>query len=338
MTRLTKCGQSSVKLSDHNITRLLVILLIVTIAAVSLYFVAPVSAQEASVKITEGQSNSVEPGNQFGISVQVTNIGSSAGTATGLRFTDLPDNIDTIKSGGTSYEEGSGPISITGLAPGGSESFEATVTVENGSESGDYSFNVEGTTTPSGFQGNSEVEYTVTNQSDQGVPSSLTVVDESKSVSKGDDFKLTVEVTNDGDIDGGSPGIQLNKIPNNVDIESQGSSYSEGNGPVSLNSLAPGESESFSLTVDLQDDVSTGEKSIKVSGAVTPVFTSETIYNFTVEEDVTNIVGGGDGVGQTDTLKAISAYNNKKGLEKFNTELSQGDILKIIAEYNSQSR
>ena len=298
-------------------------------------FAGTVAAQaEAGVTVTdESAPGSVAPGESFDVTIDVETIGDSAGSSTGIQFQDVPEGI-SFESGGTTYGEGEGPISLTALDPQEKESFDVTVNVNDDISAGDYDFTVAGAVTES-FTGEAVVDFTVAD-----AVANISVVEEPEpdTVSSGDSFTTVIEITNTGQATGTATGLKFADAPQRTTFQSKGSNYSIGEGPVSIAALEPGESESFEVNVMLPSEIEAGDYNLSVDATVSnEVFTDMTQISFAVEEGVERFNTGGSNddtpntIDQGETLSAISQYNS-------GAVSDQKLILEVITAYNNQTR
>ena len=308
------------------------ILTVILISAFGMFAGTAAAQAEAGVSVTDGPTpDPVTPGEPFDVTIQVENIGDSDGSSTGVRFEDVPDGL-TFESGGTTYMEGEGPISLAALDPGQTESFDVTVSVDENVSTGDYSFTAAGAVTSS-FTGDTAVNFTVA-----GAIANVSVQEQPpSSVSSGESFTTDIEVTNTGEVAGTATGLRFVNASQDTTFQAGGSTYISGEGPVSVTALDPGESESFEVKVITPADIEPGDYNFNVEAAVTDdLFTDTTSIQYTIGENVSRFNTGGpddntpNRIDQGETLSAISKYNQGEVDD-------QGLVLKVISAYNNEA-
>jgi uncharacterized membrane protein len=308
------------------------ILTFILMSALGMFAGTAAAQAEAGVSVTDGPTpDPVTPGEPFDVTIQVKNIGDSDGSSTGVRFEDVPDGL-TFKSGGTTYVEGEGPISLAALDPGQTESFDVTVSVDESISTGDYSFTAAGAVTSS-FTGDTAVNFTVA-----GAIANVSVQEQPpSSVSSGESFTADIEVTNTGEVAGTATGLKFVNASQGTTFQVMGSNYSSEEGPVSTTALDPGESESFEVKVVTPTDIESGNYNFNVEAAVTAdLFTDTTSIRYTIGENVSRFNTGGpdddtpNRIDQAETLSAISKYNQGEVDD-------QRLVLKVISAYNDET-
>lgn len=295
---------------------LLIVLIMITITvAGTAAFTGSVAAQpEADIAVADGPTpEPVAPGETVEVTLKATNTGDETASSSGIQITQTATDIEADSDGKFNFQP---------LAPG--ESFEKTFefTVSDDIEEGEYNVTAEAAVGDS----RSEIVVKIDVQADD--PVNLTVIDQtSDPIEPGETTDITFALTNTGNRNALSGGINITETPSGID---PGSSAK-----FALNGINDSETFEATFSFEVADDVEDGQYAVNTQGSVGDIGQNSTTVNITVEQknlDRFDQDGSGD-IGFGDTIETIIAFNDKRAID--GSDVTFSDVIDVITEFNS---
>lgn len=287
---------------------------------------------QLSLSTSGGQTT---PGETVTVSYEITNSDTEATNSLGFELPELPDGwaIQSQSSGSATYFDGERAWAWTSpLDPGESRTVTVTLTVPNDASLDSYVIAGKASTA----QTATTSFATVTVVEDAG-PSPLAVTATNATAVPGGEATLTVELTNDGD-SGMTLGLQNTALPVDWTVANQTSTARYSASRLAwfwLDSVSPGDTVTVEATVAVPESTETGEYTVGWSAASADAANAtESVVTVVEEDDTANRFDpDGDGIGFTDVLNAIGAFN--EGEEVGGEPVSFQDVIGLIGEFNT---
>lgn len=287
---------------------------------------------QLSLSTSGGQTT---PGGTATVTYEITNDDTEATSSLGFEMPELPDGwaIQSQSSGSATYFDGERAWAWTApLEPGETRTVTVTLSVPGDASVDSYVIAGKASTAQT-----ATTSFATVNVVEDAGPSPIGLTATNATAVPGGEATLTVELTNDAD-SGVTLGLQNTALPVDWTVANQTSTARYSASRLAwfwLDAVAPGDTVTVEATVAVPESAETGEYTVGWSAASADA-ANATESVVTVTEDGTNRFDpDGDGIGFTDVLNAIGAFN--QGEEIGGEPVSFQDVIGLIGEFNTQA-